>query len=235
MNADVQAAPVSTTEVRRRLDAVRERIRATAPVPDAVSVVAVTKGFGPDVVAAAAAAGCHELGENYAQELLAKATSAPTGTRWHFLGPLQRRRTAALAPHVGVWEAIDRRAAAESVAAHAPGAAVFVQVNVTAAAGRPGCAPGEAASLVTACNHLDLHVAGLMTVAPTGDPPGAERCFATLASMAADLGVEQRSMGMSDDFEIALAHGATSIRLGRALFGPRPGFGSRPGTGPAHR
>lgn len=212
----------SLDEVVDRLGDVRDRIAAAAGGSNGVKIVAVTKGFGPPLVSTAVKAGLTELGENYAQELVSKAIGAPAGVRWHFLGALQRRRVPALMPHVAVWETIDRPEAADVVAARAPGAATFVQVNIVGDPGKLGCAPGETEGLVAHCRGLGLDVRGLMVVGPNTDRPATRRCFSDLALMADDLGLAELSMGMSDDYEIAVAEGATNVRLGRVLFGPRP-------------
>ncbi|MGH9121596.1 MAG: YggS family pyridoxal phosphate enzyme [Acidimicrobiales bacterium] len=205
-----------------RLEAVRARIGAAGADPAAVTVVAVTKGFGPDALAEARSAGLEDFGENYAQELLAKAaTPEGEGVRWHFLGSLQRNKAARLSRHVAVWEAIDRPAAAAAVAGHQPGGAIFVEVQPDALSSRPGCPRGEVASLVERCDALGLEVRGLMGVAPGGDNQRARGFFRQLHELAAAIGLHELSMGMSDDYELAVAEGATVIRLGRALFGPR--------------
>ncbi|MGH9076077.1 MAG: YggS family pyridoxal phosphate enzyme [Acidimicrobiales bacterium] len=193
-----------------------------------VRIVAVTKGFGAEVVAATVAAGICDIGENYAQELRAKATSAPGQVSWHFLGAPQTNKISGLAPLVSVWEAVDRLAAGQAIARHRPGAAAFVEVNVAADPRRPGCDPSAAPGLVAALCSFGLAVRGLMAVAPGGDRGAARRVFRRLAAMGHDLGLPELSMGMSDDFEEAVEEGATSVRLGRALFGPRPGTSPSP-------
>ncbi len=118
------------------------RFAAASPAPEGirqvVKVVAVTKGFGPEAVVAATGAGLWDIGENYAQELLAKASQAPEGVRWHFLGPVQRNKVAGLAPHVALWQGLDRPAAGEAIARRSPGARVLVQVNVSGEASEGG-------------------------------------------------------------------------------------------------
>lgn len=217
-----QAEKVLARAVSERLEQVRRRIAGAGGDPAAIRVVAVTKGFGPEVARAALAAGLEDLGENYAQELLAKQPEVPGPCRWHFLGPIQRNKVRALAPHVALWQALDRPAAARAVAAHQPHGEVLLQVNFTGDGHKAGAAPGEAVSLLGAASDAGLQVRGLMTVGPAGDRDGARRCFAALAQLADRLGLEQRSMGMTDDLEEAVAEGATMLRLGRALFGPRP-------------
>jgi PLP dependent protein len=168
-------------------------------------------------------AGLRDVGENYAQELLAKAEKATPQARWHFLGPVQRNKVRRLAPVVKCWHSIDRFAAAESVALASPGAEMMVQVNVIGAPSKPGCPPDDVDELVARCRRLPLDVSGLMAVGPAGDIEGTRKCFRWLADRARRLGLRELSMGMSDDYEIAIVEGATTLRLGRVIFGPRPG------------
>ncbi len=211
-----------TTAVAARLADVRRRVEASGGDPERVRIVAVTKGFGPDAVGAARDAGLDDVGENYAQELLSKAPVAPPGTKWHFLGPVQRNKVHRLAPVVSTWHGIDRPAAAEAVAAASPGCEVMVQVNVIGDPGRPGCPPQEVEGLVARIRQLPLELSGLMAVGPVEIGERSRECFRWLARRAAELGLRELSMGMSDDFEMAVAEGATTLRLGRVLFGPRP-------------
>jgi uncharacterized pyridoxal phosphate-containing UPF0001 family protein len=185
-----------------------------------VRVIAVTKGFGPDAVEAARAAGLPDIGENYAPELLSKSPGPP-GTQWHFLGRIQRNKVRALAPVVGLWQSVARLVEGERIASCAPGAAVLVQVDCTGLPDRNGCTPDDTEKLVEQLQQLDLRVQGLMTVAPQ-DADEARLAFATVGRLADALGLPERSMGMSDDLEAAVAAGTTMLRLGRALFGERP-------------
>jgi pyridoxal phosphate enzyme (YggS family) len=209
--------------VAGNLAVVRDRVAAAGRDPAGVAVVAVTKTFGPDVVRAAIRAGLSDCGENYAQELVAKAESVSEPVRWHFLGPVQRNKVAALSPHVHLWQAIDRPSAGAAIARRRPGAAVLVEVDVTGQEGRPGSRPEETAGLVAALRAEGLDVRGLMAVGPGGPPEAARPGFRRLAALAAELGLGELSMGMSDDLEVAVQEGATMIRIGRALFGPRSG------------
>lgn len=225
-------------ELAGRLAAVRRRIeaaRAAAPdrVADEVRVLAVTKGFGPEVVALAATAGLVELGESYAQELRAKADTVDAdrspgveGPRWHFIGNLQRNKVRQVAGLVHLWQSVDRRLLGEEIAKRAPGAAVLVQVDLSGEPGRGGCAPAEVPGLVRELGELGLDVRGLMAVAPldaASDPERARPGFRTVVELADRLGLPERSLGMSGDLEVAVQEGATVVRVGSALFGPRPG------------
>jgi uncharacterized pyridoxal phosphate-containing UPF0001 family protein len=190
-------------------------------------VVGVTKGFGADAVRAAAEAGLHDIGENYAGELESKSaeTSATEPSLvWHFLGAVQRNKVARLAPIVGLWQSVARAEEGTRIARFAPGAKVLVEVDATGLAGRNGCPPSGVRALVGHLRSDGLDVRGLMTVAAPGDD-AARKAFETVGRLADDLGLEERSMGMSDDLEAAVAAGTTMVRIGRALFGeraPRP-------------
>ncbi len=126
----------------------------------------------------------------------------------------------ALAPWVQVWQSVDRAELGAEIARRAPGARVLVEVNLGEEPQKGGCLPGEVAALVDVLRHGGLAVEGLMAVPPhAGDP---RPWFAALREQAATLGLRELSMGMTDDFEVAVEEGATMVRVGRALFGPRP-------------
>ncbi len=220
--AQCDGAVSGTGSLALRLARIRGRLADIIGDPDRVKVVAVTKGFGVDAVEAAMAAGLADLGENYAQELRAKAPNAPAGVRWHFLGSPQRNKVAGLASLVSLWQGVDRSEVLSALASRSPGAAVLIEVNLGREESKHGCAPADAPDLVRRGLDLGLDVRGLMTVAPR-DRSMAKRCFGSLATLAGRLGLPELSMGMSDDFDLAAAEGATMLRLGRALFGPRSG------------
>lgn len=221
------APAVSSGEVADRLDRVRSRIRQAGGDLARVRVVAVTKGFGVDAVRASLACGIEEVGENYADELLAKATAIaeePGGQvpRWHFLGAIQRNKVARLAPVVACWETVSRVEEGIALLRRAPGSEVLVQVDASGLPGHNGCPPEGVGLLVAQLRGEGLDVRGLMTVGVAGSGDRTKAVFRAVAAMADDLGLPERSMGMSDDLELAVAAGATMVRLGRALFGPRP-------------
>jgi PLP dependent protein len=223
-----------------RLDGVRERIASAAPDPTAVRLVAVTKGFSADVVRAALDAGLADIGESYVQELVAKATeidaeidrgAAPAGRphpQWHAIGRLQRNKVRKAAPFVTLWHSVDRLTLGAEIARHAPGAAVFAQVNASGEEQKGGCDPAVAPDLVAGLRDLGLDVQGIMTIAPYGPPEAAREAFHTARNLRDRLGLAELSMGMSSDLEVALQEGATFVRVGSGLFGPRPlGGGAR--------
>jgi uncharacterized pyridoxal phosphate-containing UPF0001 family protein len=212
------------SEVADRVAAVRERIARAGGDPGRVRVVAVTKGFGLDAVRAALAAGVDDVGENYAVELLAKAEATaawPQRPRWHFLGAVQRNKVRKLAGFVELWQSVARVEEGLEIGRRAPGAAVLVEVDFVGTGGRNGCAPEQAGPLVAALRQAGLDVRGLMTVGPPGSPDATRRAFRGLARLGGDLGLAELSMGMSGDLEIAVEEGATMVRVGQALFGPR--------------
>jgi pyridoxal phosphate enzyme (YggS family) len=209
--------------VADRLAAVQDRIERAGARPGSVTVVAVTKGLGPDAVAAAVGAGLVDIGENYAQEMLTKLGAAPPQARWHFLGQPQRNKLARLAPHVRLWHGLDSEEHARALAQRRPSASVLVQVRTAGPPGRHGVSPAQVPALVEAAAAAGRDVRGLMAVGPR---PATEaevrRCFGEVARLVASLGLSELSMGMSADFDLAVAEGATIVRLGTALFGPRP-------------
>jgi uncharacterized pyridoxal phosphate-containing UPF0001 family protein len=145
---------------------------------------------------------------------------APLPVRWHFLGAIQRNKVARLAPIVGLWQSVARMEEGTRIARFAPGAAVLVEVDTTGRPGRNGCPPDAARALVPRLRDAGLDVRGLMTVAAPG-PEAATSAFGTVRSLADELGLEERSMGMTDDLEAAVRAGTTMVRIGRALFGER--------------
>jgi pyridoxal phosphate enzyme (YggS family) len=215
---------VNFETVPERLAMVRDRIASAGAPPGSVTIVAVTKGFGPDAVAASVRAGLYDIGENYAQEMLRKVEGAPPGVRWHFLGELQRNKLARLAPHVYLWHGLDSDVGSDALAKRSPGAAVLVEVRLADNSHRHGAPAGEVPALVKRAQDAGLQVRGLMAVGPAHATRQDLHCgFGTVAELARSLGLSELSMGMSSDFELAVGEGATMIRLGRALFGPRPG------------
>lgn len=207
--------------VADRLAVVRERIRAAGGID--VRVVAVTKTFGFDAVAAAVAAGVDGIGENYAQEVVAKFTGRAPSTELHFIGRLQTNKVRVLAPLVAVFETIDRSSLAAEVARRAPGARVLVQVDAAGDDAKGGCPLPGVGDLVHVCRSLGLVVEGLMIVGPTeGGPAAARPGFRVVRSLVDELRLAVCSMGMTGDLEVAVEEGATQVRVGSALFGPRP-------------
>ena len=226
---------IGPSDVAANVVAVRGRVAEAAEragrAPDAVTLVGATKTVDVALVAAALDAGLVDVGENRAQELLAKApelAERAVRPRWHFLGALQRNKVRSLADWVTCWQSVDRVALGRTVAQHAPGARVLVEVNVANEPQKAGCTVDEAPGLLDELRALGLDVAGLMTVPPHGDDP--RPWFARLRDVGERLALPELSMGMTDDFEAAIAEGATMVRVGRAIFGERPGATRAPGA-----
>ena len=207
--------------IAARLAAVRERIADAGGDPDAIGIVAVTKGRSSLTAAAALRAGLGDLGENYAQELARKVGAVP-GARWHFIGRLQANKVRHVAAHVALWQSVDRRRLLSEIARHSPGAEILVQVAERAVPGRGGCEPEVARQLVAEAADLGLRPAGLMSMPLPGPPEAVRRQFRLVRSLADELGLALRSMGTSGDFPLAVAEGSNLLRLGRVLLGEAP-------------
>lgn len=226
-----------------RIAAIAGRITAAAHAagrdPAAVRLVAASKTRTIEEVLAAARTGAvHAFGENRVQEArpkIAAAEAAGERIRWHFIGRLQRNKVKDLGGFELV-HSVDSAALVDAIAARAPAAAVLVQVNMGIEAQKGGVAVAEAASTVRRCLDRGVRIEGLMTMAPQGDDAAARACFAGLRelrdALVHDVGVElpELSMGMSEDFELAVAEGATLVRVGRGVFGDRPDGPRLPGT-----
>jgi len=210
--------------VAENLKLVRERIARTGRDPDEIAIVAVTKGFGPEVCREAIDAGLKRLGENRVQEALAKMDHV-IGAEWHLIGHLQTNKVRPAANRFALIQSLDSTHLADAIARINVEQKVLVEVNVAREGQKTGVAPEQAAELIdNVAERLDLQ--GLMAMGPSqGDPKRAFRELLNIRDAA-----EQRmgqalpilSMGMSADFEVAVAAGSTMLRLGQVLFGPRP-------------
>jgi len=207
--------------------------RAAGRTEDSVTLIAVSKGHPGDAVRAAASLGLRDFGESYLQEALPKiAGLRDLELRWHFIGRIQANKTRAIAEQFDWVHGIDRLHVAERLSAQrphfAPPLQSCIQVNIDAEAGKAGVAPEAAAELAAAVQGLpSLRLRGFMCILPEGRGANADRrSFAALrllAQQTAERGIplDTLSMGMSGDFQAAIAEGATMIRIGTALFGPR--------------
>lgn len=223
VDADLVAA------ISERGDDVRRRIAERTDRD--VRIVCVTKAHPPEVAAAALAAGFVDLGENYAQELRSKAeglAGADPAPRWHFVGRLQSNKVRLIAEHVELWHTIDRPGIADAVAKRAPGARVLVQLDLAGLPGRGGCDPAEVPGVVASARRAGLDVVGLMGVGVPGPAELSRAGFRELCRIADELGLPERSIGMSADLEVAVEEGATIVRVGSDLVGPRPPWRDAP-------
>jgi len=236
MNVIQKFGPIMST-IASRLQVTQRRIadaaRAAGRAPDSVRLVAVSKAFPADAVRAAHAAGQSDFGENYLQEALAKMRAlADLPLTWHFIGPIQGNKAAALAEHFAWVHSVDRERIAERLSRArpegAPALEVCVQVNVGGEESKSGVAPEEAAALARFVRALPrLRLRGLMAIPrPAPDTEGRRAQFRVLRGLlqrlnAEGMGLDTLSMGMSEDLEAAIAEGATMVRVGTAIFGER--------------
>src|SRR5579871_2732738 len=220
-----------------RVQSVRERIaRACAESgrsAQSVTLLAVSKGQSVQLMGAAADLGVSSFGESYVNEALGKiAALRERDLEWHFIGRIQANKTRPVAESFAWVHAVDRLKIAERLSAqrpfHAPPLNVCLQVNLAGEASKGGVAPGELAALAHAVAALPrLKLRGLMCLPPQESSPQRQRhWFHALAALFHELNaggarLDTLSMGMSDDFEAAIAEGSTLVRLGTVLFGPR--------------
>jgi len=223
--------------IAERLAALHQRIAAACAAagraPESVIVLAVGKAQPVAALAEAQGAGVRDFAENYLQEALPKIAALPrAGLRWHFIGPLQSNKTAAVAQHFDWAHAVDREKIARRLSDQRPATLpplnICVQVNISGETSKSGVTPQDAAALcerVAAMPRLTLR--GLMAI-PSPPQPGADphepyrRLRALFDSLTrGGLELDTLSAGMSDDFEAAIAEGSTMVRIGTAIFGPR--------------
>ena len=216
--------------VRSRID---QAATAAGRDPAAVTLVAVTKAQSAETIREAATAGVTDFGENYLQEALAKMDRlADLTLRWHFIGGIQSNKTRAIAERFDWVHSIDRlsiaRRLSEQRPFHAPPLNLCIQVELVPEPNKGGVAPGEVGRLAAAAAQLPrVCLRGLMCVPPPQSNTGAERTvFSRLRILLDELNasghkLDTLSMGMSGDYESAIAEGATVVRIGTALFGAR--------------
>lgn len=224
--------------VAERLTVVRERIAAAEArfgrPAGSVRLLAVSKVQPPEKLRAAFAAGQRAFGESYPQEAEDKQDRlADLDAEWHFIGRIQSNKTRALAERFAWLHSLADLRHARRLGAQRPGALgplrCCVQVNLSGEASKGGIAPDALAGFVAACDEIGgLRLEGLMTLpAPAEGLAGQRRPFAALRRLRDTAATPERplatlSMGMTDDLEAAIAEGATMVRLGTAVFGPRP-------------
>jgi hypothetical protein len=226
--------------IKENLDLVRERVAAAAAHarrdPAGITIVAVTKTHGPEIVTQAIEAGLADVGENRVQEFLAKAPDVKLPCRWHLVGHLQTNKVAKVIGRFALVQSVDSFRLAEHLSRSGAAAGVttdiLLEVNTSGEESKFGLPPNE---VLSACELIaklpNLRIRGLMTVGPlASDASAVGAAFANLRRLKEGIDVarienvsmEHLSMGMTDDFEIAIAEGSTMIRLGRVLFGERP-------------
>ncbi len=222
--------------VAKQLRAVIDRANAAAQQvgrdPADVTLVAVTKGQSVATIMEAYDAGHRDFGENRAAELAEKAPQLPDDIRWHFIGTLQTRQAKLAAPHTHLLHSVDRARLINTWSGAAAPSPVLLQVNVAGEAQKHGVEPENLATLASQAQDAGLDCVGLMCIPPLAAGPEDNRpWFVRLRELRNELqvrfgAVAELSMGMTDDFEVAIEEGATLIRVGRAIFGA-PGVPAR--------
>jgi len=211
---------IDAKEVADRVALVRSEISNAGG--SEVSLIAVTKSFGIDALRVASNAGCEGVGENYAQELLEKVTVGLPLIDVHFIGALQSNKVRSLAGHVALWQSVDRDSVVDELGRRAPGASILIQVDTTQEPSKGGVTPALLDTLRSRAEARGLIVKGLMTIGPTdGTPQECEKSFEMLRLLVNEQGLSVCSMGMSADYQIAVACGSTMVRVGSGLFGDR--------------
>ena len=213
-------AGLTADRVQANLEGVRERIAAAARAgrdPEDVEVLAAVKYLPAEDLPALAEGGVRLVGENRAQELVAKAQACPGAFTWDFIGHLQSRKVKHVLPHVRLIHSVASESALDQLERHGgPDTEVLVEVNVAGEESKSGVAPAELAAFLERC---PVRVGGLMTMPPFAEDPAASRPhFEALRELAERHGLARLSMGTSQDFEVAVEEGATIVRLGSVLY-----------------
>jgi PLP dependent protein len=204
---------VDAGTVRANLERIRERIGSE------VEILAATKYVGADELPVLAEAGIELVGENRAQDLLAKQAEHRDLFTWDFIGAIQSRKLRDISPNVRLVHSVASESALRRLERD-PAPEVLVQVNVAGEGSKEGVAPEQLGDFIAAC---PVPVTGLMTMPPTVErPEDSRRWFARLAELAAEHGLRRLSMGTSQDYEVAVEEGATIVRLGTVLYGGDP-------------
>jgi PLP dependent protein len=221
----------TSVDIRESVRAVQQRVEIACGRagrdPAEVTIVAASKTMPPTALAAALDAGITDLGENRVQEALPKIEALGRRIpqpKWHFIGHLQRNKARQAAAAFDVIHSVDSEALLTALDRAASRAIeCFIQVNVAGDESKFGVDPGEAEALLRiadGCKHIT--VTGLMTIGRlVAEPDQARIVFRELRAMAASLGLPKLSMGMTNDYEVAIEEGATHVRIGRAIFGER--------------
>jgi pyridoxal phosphate enzyme (YggS family) len=206
---------LTAAAVRENLGRVRERIAAAGGDPEVVRICAAVKYVPAGELPVLAEAGITIVGENRAQELIAKQDDNRDLFEWHFIGGLQSRKVKDVAPNVALIHSVSSDSVLAQLEKH-PAPAVLVQVNVAGEESKEGVSPPDLGEFIARC---PVPVTGLMTMPPLAERPEDSRpYFARLAELAELHGLSELSMGTTQDFEVAVAEGATIVRLGTVLY-----------------
>ena len=210
-------AELSAERVAANLAAVRDEIRSAGRDPDELEILAAVKYLDAEQLDALADGGITLLGENRAQELVAKAERWPDRFTWDFIGQLQSRKVKQILPYVRLIESVASDSALRQLERHAdPATEILVEVNLAGEGSKSGIAPQELDAFL---ERAPVRVTGLMTMPPfTEDPEASRPYFARLRELAHARGLERLSMGTTQDFAVAAQEGATIVRIGSRLY-----------------
>ena len=206
-------------QIRERLGEINEIIAAKAQ--NQVNLIAVTKGFTHEEVNVASELGVKNFGENYAQELLAKNLLVDAEINWHYIGQLQSNKIKKISHLVDVWHSVTSLKLAREIHKRNGQAKILLQVSVSGPSNSKGFEIEELPDLIFQLRDENIDVSGLMTMGVPGDIIATRFVFERLRKLADTFELSECSMGMSDDFEIALESGSSMIRIGSAIFGNR--------------
>lgn len=209
---------LDAARVRDNLERIQTEIASAGREPGSVEILAAVKYVAVEELGALAAAGVTLVGENRAQDLVAKVeTTAGASFTWDFIGRLQSRKIKTIVPHVRYIHSVDSASVLEQLERHSrPGLEILIEVNVAGEEGKGGVSPSELPSYL---ERSPVPVAGLMTMPPlSDDPEGSRPYFAALRELAARHGLAHLSMGTSQDYVVAVQEGATIVRIGTNLY-----------------
>ena len=209
------------------IDEVKERAQKLAEVVKTKSdgnaiLLPVTKGFGAREVQAMLEVGLTKIGESYAQEILEKRKMI-TDNRiaWHMIGRVQRNKVRKLSETVDLWHSVDRKELITEISKCKKNSKILIQVSLNDRHKQGGCSAENVPDLIEFASDKGINVEGLMTIGVDQDIDATKNVFAELGKLSEKMGLKEISMGMSNDFEIAIDYGATILRVGRSIFGER--------------
>ena len=206
-------------EIKGRLEEINEIIDAKAQNP--VTLIGVTKGFTHEEVNIASELGIKNFGENYAQELLTKNPLVDPEISWHYIGQLQSNKIRKISHLVDVWHSVTSLKLAREIHKRNDQAQILLQVSLMGPSNSKGFEVEQLPQLISELRDMNIDISGLMTMGVPGDMVATRVVFKELRKLADTFELPECSMGMSDDFEIALESGASMIRVGSAIFGNR--------------
>ena len=206
-------------EIKERLQVINKIIDAKAQNP--VTLIGVTKGFTHEEVNIASELGIKNFGENYAQELLTKNPLVDPEISWHYIGQLQSNKIRKISHLVDVWHSVTSLKLAREIHKRNDQAQILLQVSLMGPSNSKGFEVEQLPQLISELRDMNIDISGLMTMGVPGDMVATRVVFKELRKLADTFELPECSMGMSDDFEIALESGASMIRVGSAIFGNR--------------